>query len=220
MSILRDMRAPYTAFEAWFYDRFVSVALSDLASRFADWIAGLPKGACALDVGCGGGQLVIGAAAKRNDVRFLGVDFSMDQCQRAKRRAGLTGPSFVRASALALPFAHQSFDLVISVASLKHWPDPRQGLRECARVLAPAGRLLVAEVDRGCRNQDAREFVARCKIPRACVPVALALFRTYVAGESLDADDARIWLGELGLQSHEVRRIAGTPGLLLEGRAQ
>jgi ubiquinone/menaquinone biosynthesis C-methylase UbiE len=43
----------------------------------------------------------------------------------------------------ALPFASESFDLVVSSLSAHHWEDPDAGAAEIARVLRPGGRLLI-----------------------------------------------------------------------------
>jgi SAM-dependent methyltransferase len=45
-----------------------------------------------------------------------------------------------------LPFPEGSFDLVVSTTSFDHWADQRAGLRECARVLAPGGWLVLTAV--------------------------------------------------------------------------
>jgi len=48
--------------------------------------------------------------------------------------------------------------------------------------------------------------------------VSLALFRTFVAGRSLDLEEARSLMSELPLTSSEVSRIRRTPVLLMPGR--
>jgi SAM-dependent methyltransferase len=42
----------------------------------------------------------------------------------------------------AMPYADESFDVVVHSDVLEHVPDPEQGLRECARVLRPGGRMI------------------------------------------------------------------------------
>ena len=37
------------------------------------------------------------------------------------------------------------FDLVVSTTSFDHWADQQAGLRECARVMAPGGRLVLVD---------------------------------------------------------------------------
>lgn len=49
----------------------------------------------------------------------------------------------VRADALALPFRDDTFDLVLSQATLEHVTDPQQAVDEMTRVLRPGGRLYI-----------------------------------------------------------------------------
>ena len=42
---------------------------------------------------------------------------------------------------MKLPLPDRSFDLVLSIAALKLWPDPLQGIRELRRVCRPTGRV-------------------------------------------------------------------------------
>jgi ubiquinone/menaquinone biosynthesis C-methylase UbiE len=53
---------------------------------------------------------------------------------------------FVPGTAERLPAADGSVDLVISTTSFDHWADQQAGLAECARVLAPGGYLVLADI--------------------------------------------------------------------------
>jgi ubiquinone/menaquinone biosynthesis C-methylase UbiE len=121
---------------------------------------------------------------------------------------------------LDLDFSDGSFDAVISVASIKHWPDKVRGLQECIRVLAPGGALNIIEADRGCHLDDARAFVDRWRIASILKPVALFWFRTRVAGQGVDLDEAGTMLEALDLSEQHAERIPGTAGLLMSGRRQ
>jgi SAM-dependent methyltransferase len=178
-----------------------------------------------LDVGCGGGQVALHLARHRPDLQITGIDQAPGQVARARRRAAGCREAeagrvvFRQGDALDLPFATGTFDLVLSVASIKHWPDRRAGLMECLRVLAPGGTLAIVEVERGCRLQDARRFVASWRyLPARLRRLFLALFYTYVAGQSIDLDEARQLAAIVPLAEMEVRRVPGSPALMIRGR--
>ncbi len=222
MSLLNDFTDPYSAAESWAYDYFVAPSVARLALRFhGELPTDVPHGGRVLDVGCGGGQNIRALLQLRPDLDVTGVDLSPQQIERAARRTrDLPRIRLEVGSALELPFADGQFDAVISIASIKHWPDPRRGLEECVRVLRPGGRLEVVEADRGCRIEDARTFVDDWRFSRLLVrPVALAFFRTWVAGQAFDLDEARALVEGLPLEDVAVRRLEGAPALVIRGRA-
>lgn len=97
-----------------------------------------------LDVGCGLTSVLRclpePPTAERTPSR-VGVDPLADQY-----RTLLPWPehiALVNASALKLPFADGSFELVCCSNALDHMPDPAAALREMRRVLVPEGRLLL-----------------------------------------------------------------------------
>ena len=53
--------------------------------------------------------------------------------------------SFSVGVAEQLPYPDGTFDLVVSSTSFDHWSDQQTGLRECARVLRPGGRLVLVD---------------------------------------------------------------------------
>lgn len=221
-SMVRDFTAHYSPVESWLYDHCIAPAVEDLARSMMDQLVADQNAGSVLDVGCGGGQNAIVLASRRTDVRITGLDLSPEQIDRATRRGRSIGDRlrFVVGSALDLPFPAASFDAVYSVASIKHWTDPRHGLEECIRVLRPGGLLLVIEGDRGCRLDDAQRFVDRWRLPAPLRRVALPLFRTWVMGQAIDLDEARTLIHGLPLRDVSVRRLPGTPGLVMQGRRE
>ncbi len=55
-------------------------------------------------------------------------------------------------------------------------------------------------------------------MPQLTLPLALAAFRTWVAGRAIDLDEARALLEPLPLEDKRAERIPGTPGLMMVGR--
>lgn len=103
-----------------------------------------------LDVGCGVGHW--GRALMPHlplTTTLIGIDREPDWVAEATTRArvfGLEGrATYQQATVEALPFEDASFDLVTCQTVLMHLPDPRAGLAEMLRVLAPGGRILCAE---------------------------------------------------------------------------
>jgi SAM-dependent methyltransferase len=119
--------------EHWWYRGMGEIALGLLAG------VKLPRPALILDAGCGPG----GTSARFKGLgRVVGLDLAPEALALA-RRHGLEG--LVRGSVAALPFADESFDLVLSFDVLYHlWVgDDRVALKELARVLKPGGYLLM-----------------------------------------------------------------------------
>lgn len=101
------------------------------------------SGKAVLDVGCSFGWYCryatdVGARS------VTGVDTNDDALAVAREWA--PSASFVRASALELPFADGQFDVVTMFEVIEHVPrgSEPQALREARRVLAPAGRLALS----------------------------------------------------------------------------
>ncbi|HEX9944048.1 MAG TPA: methyltransferase domain-containing protein, partial [Thermoanaerobaculia bacterium] len=98
-------------------------------------VLGLRSGAAVLDVGCGEGYY-LGGIARERQVEAHGVDLSTPAIELAARR--YPGITWIVANAdRLLPYAPESFDLVLSI-------DARLNPAQMRRVLAPGGRLLVA----------------------------------------------------------------------------
>lgn len=218
--VLTEMTKPYSFVESLLYDRIIAPAAAQLVMQLPLQLeAENARGGSALDVGCGGGQIMLDFAQRFPGLRFQGVDLSAAQVKRATTRTKSFGTrvSACEGSALQIPFRKDSFDIVYSIASIKHWTDQAKGIQECLRVLKPGGRLLIAEVDRACKLSDVEKFVTRWKIPAPLRVGAVAMFRTWVAGNSLDVPEARALAAASGLQGWQVETVAGTPAWLLQG---
>lgn len=224
MAILSAFRglSNYTPAESLFYDSIVERAIAPLHRRVLGEIEGElgPKRPRILDVGCGGGHFAMALAERAPGAEIVGLDLSPEQIARARRRAaGFDQLRFVEGSALDLPFEDRRFDLVLSLGSLKHWPSAQRGLEECARVLAPGGRLWVIEGDRGCRPADVQAFIDAWRIPAALKPVMRLFFHNALVPQCLDLVDARSIVADLRGVEAEVRRFEGLPMMVIEGRA-
>jgi SAM-dependent methyltransferase len=100
----------------------------------------LASGRRVLDVGCGEGQVARRVAALGAE-RVVGADPTDGQLSVARERAG--GPAYARALADALPFGDSTFDAVVVCLVLEHVDPFEPAVAELARVLEPAGRLIL-----------------------------------------------------------------------------
>ena len=172
-----------------------------------------------LDIGCGGGHLLVSLADSHPGWTLAGIDPNPDQVRRASLRGKRFGDRFsaIQGSAGELPFPSSSFDVVLSIASIKHWPERETGLREAMRVLRPAGQYFVAEVHSAATEADAREFLRSLGVPPILHRPASALFRRFVLGEGWRADDADKLATSLSLADFEVVSLASPPLVALTG---
>ena len=128
------------------YDRMNIVMTAGLDGRWrrATAAAVVRPEARVLDVCCGTGDLAL--ADLRAGGRVTAVDFSEPMLERA--RAKSTQIEWLRADALALPFADGSFDAVTVGFGVRHFGDLVRGLTELRRVLVRGGRLGLLDLTR------------------------------------------------------------------------
>ncbi len=105
--------------------------LEDRLSRFA-------PGGPVLDIGCGRGYWLEHMADA--GIAVLGVEPDMERA-----RLALDHGPVALADATRLPVASASMQVVWCIHVLHHLPDPALALAEMRRVLAPDGRLILAE---------------------------------------------------------------------------
>lgn len=151
-------------------------------------LADIGAGDRVLDVGCGIG----GSArylAEHRGCPVTGVDLTAAYCALATEltaRCGLGDRvSFRQASALELPFADASYDVVWTEHAQMNIENKRRFYAETARVLCPGGRLAFYDIFAGAAGASVRYPT----------PWATAESESFL----LPVDELRALLGELGL---------------------
>lgn len=129
------------------FARFSERLSAPLAQRIVA-LAQLSPGARVLDVGTGTGIVALAAAeAVGEGGRVVGIDLSDGMLLTARRyaeRAGLAGRvDFHCMDAESLEISDSSFDAVVSLFALLHFPNPSVALKEMRRVLRPGGQLVL-----------------------------------------------------------------------------
>jgi len=108
----------------------------------------VPKNAKILDLCAGSGDITFLLAKKYPDAEIIAYDASSKMLDVAKRRGkDFTNVSYVQGDALDLPYADNSFDLVIISFGLRNLKDIPAGVKEMARVTKNGG--MVCNIDQG-----------------------------------------------------------------------
>jgi arsenite methyltransferase len=159
---------------AWAEDLGYPEELSRVPDLVAESFAGvanpfslgrLEPGERVLDLGSGSGtDSLVAALMVAPAGTVTGIDMTPEMLEKARTgaaEAGLENVSFVEGDAERLPFADESFDVVISNGVVDLIPDKDAVFSELHRVLVPGGRLQIADVtiqrpvsEEGQRNID------------------------------------------------------------------
>lgn len=105
-----------------------------------------------LDLGCniGSVEYLYSLVGGETDGLFVaGIDLSFRSLRRANAH-GLPFAGFCKADGCQLPFASDTFDLVICIEVIEHIADQARVLREIYRVLKPGGTLYLTTPNRKC----------------------------------------------------------------------
>jgi arsenite methyltransferase len=168
--------------------------------------AELQPGETVLDLGSGAGfDSFLAARAVGPTGHVIGVDMTPEMLERARQnaeKAGYTNVDFREGRIEALPVADASVDVVVSNCVINLAPDKARVYAEAARVLRPAGRLVVSDV------------VLEKPLP-PLVAESVAALTGCVAGASL-RDDYLATIRASGFADVEVLEDAGFGELALE----
>ena len=117
--------------------------------------AGLPDGAQVLEVAPGPGYVAI-EMARLGRFRVTGLDISRTFVEIAAQNARLAGVTvdFRHGDAAQMPFASNSFELVVCQAAFKNFMLPLQALAEMHRVLREGGTAVIQDMSREATHAD------------------------------------------------------------------
>ncbi len=194
--------AAYFSANAASWDRIRSLHVPDQAVEAAMLkLVGPTPFQAMCDLGTGTGRLLeVFAPLYR---RAVGIDMSREMLAVARanlERAGVANAQVRQGDIFAPPVERDAFDLVTMHQVLHYLDDPARAIREAARLLRPAGRLLVVDF----------------------APHGLEFLREEHAHQRLGFSDRQIedWMGEAGLDlvTHRDfdRRAAAAPGLTVK----
>ena len=121
-----------------------------------------------LDAGCGSGGTAVSIA---EEVSFaVGLDLSpcfSDSGTKLGREKRIKNVAFTQGDGLKLPYANESFDVVLSHSVIEHLPSAETYIAECARVLKHGGRFYLSTAP--------TLSLAGAHLPRLRIPVPIHL---------------------------------------------
>jgi ubiquinone/menaquinone biosynthesis C-methylase UbiE len=138
---------------------------------------GLSDGADILEVAPGPGYFAI-ELARLSRFHVTGLDVSrtfVDIATTNARQAGVS-VDFRLGNASAMPFADNSFDLIVCQAAFKNFSQPVEALNEMCRVLRPGGTAVIDDMDKSATN---------AAIAKEVVPMRLNWFNAFFTRQAL-----------------------------------
>lgn len=218
--LLVDMTSPYNRFEAWFFDTFLAPALMEFKDAVSErLIEEVPENGRLLDVGSGGGYTLRYIGSNRPDLHLVGLDLSFPQVRRLKNRSEDfdARTSAVQGNGMSLPFPDESFESLICIATLKHFPDQTRALEEFARVLKPGCTLTLVEAARESTDNEINRFVNEFWFPGFLTPILARGFRKFVIRQSPSVESVKDRFEDVDFRDLTVKKIDGLPGLKVVG---
>ncbi|MFZ6862306.1 class I SAM-dependent methyltransferase [Undibacterium sp. Ji67W] len=151
-----------------------------------------------LDVGCGRGLLLIGAAKRLTNGKATGIDIwqtedlsgnAQEATAKNVRIEGLEQRvEITTADMRNIPYPDGSFDRVVSRAAIHNLysaEDRTKAIEEITRVLKPGGKALIEDIRHG--NEYAKSFSAsKCSSVQHLEPVWLCIFTRIITFGSLN----------------------------------
>jgi ubiquinone/menaquinone biosynthesis C-methylase UbiE len=110
--------------------------------------AGIKDGMRVLDVGCGFGGTIASLNERFSGLDLVGLNIDERQLERARKEVTPINNNkieFIQGNACELPFTDQSFDAVIAVECIFHFPDREAFFQEAKRVLRTSKSLALSD---------------------------------------------------------------------------
>jgi ubiquinone/menaquinone biosynthesis C-methylase UbiE len=167
-----------------------------------------PGGGDMLEVAPGPGFLAV-EMADGGGFRVTGLDVSKTFVELARKNAEEAGVTaeFVQGNAAEMPFADDSFDLLVCRAAFKNFSEPVKALQETHRVLRPGGLGLIIDLRRDVPMSVIRRYVDGLGLSVWSRWSTLLTFRFMLLKRAYTEKEVVAMLAESGFARTEVRPV-------------
>lgn len=168
--------------------------------------ARLPNGGEVLEVAPGPGFLAI-EMARDDRFRVVGLDISRTFVDLARRNAveERVPVEFRTGNASEMPFAENSFNLLVCRAAFKNFSEPEKALSEMHRVLRPGGIGVIIDLRRDVPMTDIKRYINGMGLGAASRVVTTLTFRFMLLKRAYTQPQLEKMLGNFGFTKAEVR---------------
>jgi ubiquinone/menaquinone biosynthesis C-methylase UbiE len=166
----------------------------------------LPDGGDVLEVAPGPGFLAI-EMARGFEFRVTGLDISKTFVEIARKNAAEAGVrvEFREGNASEMPFAGNSFDLLVCRAAFKNFSEPERALREMRRVLRPGGKGVIIDLRRDAPMIEIKRYVNGLRLSAWSRLSTLLTFRFMLLKRAYTKQELEKMLEGIGFKKAEVR---------------
>ena len=156
-----------------------------------------------LDVACGSGIVACAFATMASQV--TGIDLTpamLEQAQALAQQRGLSNLSWRQGDIETLPFADDSFSIVLSRYAFHHFLKPGLVLSEMVRVCRPGGKVLIADAALPPEKIDGYNHFEKLLDPSHHRALTLDEFRSLVSDAGLQNPRLAFYKMEEELERH------------------
>ena len=171
--------------------------------------ANLPAGSDVLEVAPGPGFLSI-ELARSGKLHVHALEISKTMVELTGRNAAdaHVNVDIEQGNASAMPFAENSFDLLVCRAAFKNFSEPVKALKEMHRVLRSGGSGVIIDLRRDTPMSAIREYVNGIGIGRINRWMTLLTFRFMLLKRAYTRDEIEQMLAKVPFRRTEVHEVA------------
>jgi ubiquinone/menaquinone biosynthesis C-methylase UbiE len=145
--------------------------------------------------------------ARSHTYRVTGLDISKTFVGIARKNAAAAGvrAEFREGNASQMPFAADSFDLLVCRAAFKNFSEPEKALSEMRRVLRPGGRGVIIDLRRDAPMAEIKRYVNGAQLSAFNRLLTLLTFRFMLLKRAYTKPQLEKMVDAAGFRKAEVR---------------